>query len=267
LKAATVNPVIHYNLPVGLLRKGDFADMVVVKDLDNFEILETYINGEKVYGSEGPTFRGVKKELKMNFRSSHIIEKQLSVGAEGEYIRVIAARDGELFTECRVEKASVVEGCVVSDIERDLCKIVVVNKYADNEPSIGFVSGFGLKRGAIAGSVSHDSHNIIAVGVNDAQIAVAVNTVLDMGGGLTAVDSDKRIELQLEIAGLMTNAGGNLVADRYRIVDKFAKCLGSELTSPFMTLSFMSLLVIPELKLGDMGLFDVNRFSFTSLFV
>lgn len=267
LKAAVVNPVLHYNLPVGLLRPGDYADMIKVRSLKDMEVLETYINGEKVYGSGENSFKGIKKELKMRFRKEHISVRQLSVVAEGGIIRIIGARDRELFTDNREEKATIVGGCVVADPERDICKIVVVNKYADNEPSVGFISGFGLKRGAIAGSVSHDSHNIIAVGVNDDQIVDAVNTILDMGGGLAAVDSGVRIKLQLEIAGLMTNQSGKSVADRYRRIDEFAKDLGSGLTAPFMSLSFMSLLVIPELKLGDRGLFDVNDFSFTSLFV
>lgn len=158
------------------------------------------------------------------------------------------------------------DGFAVADPDRDICKIVVINKYANSQVSAGFISGFGLKKGAIAGSVAHDSHNIIAVGTDDNNIADSVNTVLDMGGGLAAVSSGKKMKLPLEIAGLMTNEDGGGVAFKYKELDDYAKELGCGLTAPFMSLSFMSLLVIPELKIGDKGLFDVNRFAFTSLF-
>ncbi len=266
VRAATVNPALHYNLPVGLLREGDYADLVVVKDLNNFEVLETCINGKTVYREGEVLFEGKYKKFEKIFRSNYIRPQEIKIIAAGRKIRIIDVRDGELYTGEIIDHATIRNGFAVADPERDICKIVVVNKYQDNQVSAGFISGFGLIKGAIAGSVAHDSHNIIAVGTDDNEIADAVNTVLDMGGGLSAVSSGKKLKLQLEIAGLMTNEEGDLVAHKYKELDEYAKELGSRLTAPFMTLSFMSLLVIPELKIGDRGLFDVNKFSFTSLF-
>ena len=266
VRAATVNPVLHYNLPVGLLREGDYSDLVIVKDLENFEVIETYINGETVYREGNVLFENMRKEFIREFRTKHINPQEIRLIAGGSKIRIIDVRDGELYTGQKIDLASIRDGFAVADPERDICKIVVINKYANSQVSVGFISGFGLKKGAIAGSVAHDSHNIIAVGTDDNDIADAVNTVLDMGGGLTAVSSEKKVKLRLEIAGLMTNEEGSGVARKYKELDEYAKELGSGLTAPFMSLSFMSLLVIPELKIGDKGLFDVNRFAFTSLF-
>jgi adenine deaminase len=266
VRAATVNPALHYNLPVGLLREGDYADLVKVKDLHNFEVLETFINGKTVYRNGNVLFEKKDKIFRKKFRKNKIDPQEIKIIARGRKIRIIDVRDGELYTGEKIDLATIRDGFAVADAKRDICKIVVINKYQDNKVSAGFISGFGLIKGAIAGSVAHDSHNIIAVGTDDNEIADAVNTVLDMGGGLTAVSSGRKLKLQLEIAGLMTNQEGELVAHKYKELDEYAKELGSRLTAPFMSLSFMSLLVIPELKIGDRGLFDVNKFSFTSLF-
>lgn len=267
IRAANVNPVRHYKLPVGSLREGDYADMVIVRDLEKFDVLETIINGEKVYSGGKVLFDREIQRLDSKFRTKQINSQEIKIQAEGRRINIIEVKDGEIYTGCRTDNAKIKEGLAVSDPERDICKIIVVNKYTNVQPVKGFISGFGLKKGAIAGSVAHDSHNIIAVGLRDEDITKAVNVVIEMKGGLAAVSSGEIIKMPLEIGGLMTNLDGHEVSRKYQELDNYAKILGSPLRAPFMSLSFMALLVIPELKIGDKGLFDVNKFGFTSLFV
>ncbi|MFO7924445.1 MAG: adenine deaminase [Bacteroidales bacterium] len=267
IKAASINPVLHYNLSAGLLREGDNADFIIVKDLKNFDVLETYIDGNKVFEKGNVLFNPVKKDFIKSFRTLHLNSEEIQIFAETDKIKIIKVKDGELYTGSDIIKATVKDRFVVADASRDICKIVVVNKYGNYKPSVGFVSGFGLRNGAMAGSVAHDSHNIVAVGVEDKYIVEAVNSVIDMQGGLVAVSDFGKKFLQLEIAGLMTNNEGEEVARSYKLLDKYVKKMGSGLSAPFMSLSFMALLVIPELKIGDKGLFDVNEFSFTPLFI
>jgi adenine deaminase len=266
IRAASINPVFHYKLPVGLLREGDFADMVVVDNLVDFRVRSTYINGEMVYGRGIDLMKGRKGELPRNFRSGNIIADDLRIKKTGNFIRVIKAFDGELVTGSEIMKPLIEESYAVSDPVRDILKITVVNRYVNTLPAVGFISGFGLKNGAIAGSIAHDSHNIIAVGDNDNDIVKAVNEIIDMKGGLVAVSSEVIVKMNLEVAGLMTFQNGEDVAQAYRELDDFAKSLGSGLKAPFMVLSFMALLVIPELKISDRGLFDGNVFAYTELF-
>jgi adenine deaminase len=267
IKAASINPVFHYELPVGLLREGDFADMVVVESLRDFRVITTYINGNVVYDRGKVLMKGAKSELESNFRSKYINADDLKVRKAGNRIRVIKASDGELVTGSEIVEPLIEDGYVVSDHGRDILKITVVNRYMNTPPAIGFISGFGLKQGAISGSIAHDSHNIIAVGVDDIDIAKAVNAIIEMKGGLAAVSSGATKTMGLEIAGLMTCKNGDEVAMSYRELDNFAKDIGSSLKAPYMTLSFMALLVIPELKISDRGLFDGNVFANTELFL
>jgi adenine deaminase len=266
IRAACVNPVLHYNLPVGILRTGDYADMIIVQDLKSFGIIKTFIDGIKVFENGEVLFKGENKGFFQKFRTDHILKEELKIEARDQRMKIIKVRDGELYTGTDIVVPSIVNGCVVSDTQRDILKIVVVNKYMAQKPSVGFVSGFGLKTGAIAGTIAHDSHNIIAVGVSDEEIYIAINNVIDMGGGLTVLSGPVKKDMKLEIAGLMTSLDGYQVAQNYLELDSFAKQLGCTLKSPLMSLSFMSLLVIPELKISDQGLFDVNSFSFTPLF-
>ena len=266
IKAASINPVKHYNLPVGMLRTGDHADMVIVDNLDDFGIIETYINGEKVYGQGEVLFKGVNQAFHTKFRTTQVGPDDLKVKATGSRMRVIRAMDGELYTGSGIIAPRVTGGYVVSDPESDVLKITVVNKYENKKPVTAFVSGFGLKKGAIAGSIAHDSHNIIAVGVSDNDIAYAINGIIDLQGGLIAVAYPDTVRLKLEIAGLMTVQEGTAVAQLQQELDDFARQSGCSLAAPFMSLSFMALLVIPELKISDQGLFDGINFSFTSLF-
>ena len=267
LRAASLNPALHYKLPVGMLRKGDYADMVIVKDLDCFEVIETFINGEKVFSNNSILFQRKVKGINANFRTEHILERDIKLTSEGSKIKVMQVNNGDLYTRSRVFKTKVENGYAITDTKRDICKIIVVNKYHSAKPALGFITGFGLKKGAIAGSIAHDSHNIIAVGVDDNDILDAVNTIIDLQGGLAVASQGEIKKIKLEICGIMTNQDGVKLAQEYIDLDNLAKELGSHLTAPFMSLSFMSLLVIPELKIGDQGLFDVNKFKFTSVFI
>lgn len=267
IRCATLNPVSHYNLPVGLLREGDRADLIIVEDLKDFTVSTTYIDGEKVYDSGSVLFESSNARFTRKFRADNIDTDDICLVAEKSKMRVIRVNDGDLYTNSEIHDARIENGFAVSDPDRDICKIVVVNKYNKIQPSVGFITGFGIKSGAIAGSVAHDSHNIIAVGIEDDFIVRAVNTVIGLQGGLSVSSSEKNVSMQLEIGGLMTSKDGIEVARKYQELDFAAKQLGSGLSAPFMSLSFMALLVIPELKIGDRGLFDVNKFNFTSLFV
>jgi adenine deaminase len=270
LRAATINPVQHYNLPVGLLREGDTADFIVVDSLSNFEVQQSYINGECVYDHLSGIQFPLNEVIAINaFRTEKISLGELKVTLPNDKskVKVIEVEDGELLTSAGSWSPKLDVGReVCSDSTADVLKLVVVNRYEAAIPSIGFVRNFGFKHGALASSVAHDSHNIIAVGVDDQSILMAINKLIDTKGGIAAVDGDKVSVLELPVAGLMSMEEGETVARQYQQMNDIAKHLGSPLKAPFMTLSFLSLLVIPSLKLGDKGLFDVNSFSFTSLF-
>lgn len=264
LQAACVNPVGHYKLKVGLLRENDFADFIVVKDLQNFEVVQTYVNGQRV-AENGQSAIGSRQSATANavnnFSCSPIEESQVTVTHEGqEEIAVIEALDGQLITN-QLRFAPVVrDGNVVPDPANDVLKIVVVNRYKSAPVAKAFIKNFGLKTGAIASSVAHDSHNVVAVGADDESICRAVNLVIEKQGGVSCVGNGDLV-LPLPVAGLMSAENGYAVANHYSAIDKAAKDLGSTLSAPFMTLSFMALLVIPHLKLSDLGLFDGDTFS------
>ncbi len=271
LQMACVNPVLHYNLPVGLLREGDSADFIVVDNLQNFNVLQTYLNGEIVAEHGISKIENLQSEIVNNFNCEiKEIEDFACKYSESKdvKIKVIEVLDGQLITLKSEHKPKILNGFVVSDTERDILKMVVVNRYQNAPPAIAFIKNFGLKQGAIASSVAHDSHNIIAVGVDDESICEVVNMIIEARGGVSAINGkgQKNI-LKLPIAGIMSDRDGYEVAKEYSDIDKFAKQLGCTLASPFMSLSFMALLVIPNLKLSDLGLFDGESFSFTSLFV
>ncbi len=269
LRMATINPVLHYRMNVGLLREGDWADFIIVDDLENFEVLGTYIDGEKVAENGTSLIENLKSEVVNNFNCKPLDPQDIVVIAphKDNLLRVIQAIDGQLITKELLVEPKIAEAKVVSDIENDILKMVVYDRYNDAKPAIAFINNFGLKEGAIASSVAHDSHNIIAVGVDDESICEAVNLIIREKGGVSAVSNTKKGVLALPVAGLMSNEDGYKVAESYTMIDKFAKeQLGSTLISPFMSLSFMALLVIPSLKLSDLGLFDGNTFSFTDLF-
>ncbi len=266
IKAATVNPVSHYGLDVGLLQVGDFADMVVVDNLVDFNILETYINGKLVFTDNKSKIETSPVTPINNFNCNEINVEDIAVKHKDSDIKVIVAEDGSLLTNYEIMKPKVENGLIVSDMSRDILKIVVINRYRQAKPVVGFIKNFNLKKGAIAGSIAHDSHNIIAVGVDDADIVNAINTVISAKGAIVALSGSEVLKLELPIAGLMSNKDAYWVAERYKSLNKKVKEWGSSLHSPFMTLSFMALLVIPELKIGDLSLFDVKKFEPTELF-
>lgn len=269
LKVATLNPVKHYNLDVGLLQKGDDADFIIINDLKKFDVLSTWIKGVKVAEKGKTLISSVKEKTPNNFHIKNISTSDLQLEPEGSKIRVIEALDGQLITnEIDIDPfLDEKSNNVISNPDHDVLKMVVVNRYQQAKPAVAFVCNFGLKNGAIASSVAHDSHNIVAVGVSDEEIARAINLVIDNAGGITAVDGHDEKVLPLPVAGIMTNTDGYQVAQQYEELDKFAKQNGASLHAPYMTLSFMALLVIPNLKLSDKGLFDGSKFEFTSLFV
>ncbi|MDB4483657.1 adenine deaminase [bacterium] len=267
LQAACVNPVEHYGLDVGLLRVGDPADFILVENLVEFRVLETYLEGVLVAKDGACRMPGAVPESINRFDAGPIQLTQLQIEASSEKIRVIHAIDGQLVTQSSIEHCKTDGGFAISDPERDLLKIAVVNRYADVEPAIGFVSGFGLKAGAFASSVAHDSHNVIAVGANDTDLLLAINAVIEQRGGLVVVDEGEQLILPLPVAGLLSMEPCEAVAGHYSLLDQKVKQLGSQLRAPFMTLSFMALLVIPSLKISDQGLFDGSNFEFVSLFL
>jgi adenine deaminase len=266
LRCACVNPVRHYGLEVGLLQEGCHADFIEVDNLNGFNVLRTFINGEMVAERGKTLLPRVAAGVVNKFEARKKQVSDFSARKTGERLRVIGAIDGQLVTN-RVSMAPKVSGGnVVSDTERDLLKMTVVNRYQDAPPAVGFVTGFGMKKGAIASSVAHDSHNIIAVGTTDEAICQAVNLVIEHQGGMAVVAEDVRRILPLPVAGIMSNEDGFQVARQYAELDRLAKQLGSSLKAPFMTLSFMALPVIPKLKLSDKGLFDGEKFELISLF-
>jgi len=267
LRCACINPVLHYRLPLGQLRTGDRMDAVEVDNLHTVTPLRTWIAGSKVAENNKSLLHGVKPAPINLFNARTITPGDLDVKYIGQKIRVIKALDGELLTEEILQIPKVQNQKIVADPERDILLLTVVNRYRPTKPSLAFIQGFGLQQGALASSVAHDSHNIIAVGTDADLICEAVNSVINAKGGISAA-SLKGVELlPLPIVGLMSDFDGDSVAKRYAELDRLAKQMGSTLRAPFMTLSFMALLVIPNLKLSDQGLFDSRTFQFTSLTV
>ncbi|HMS64463.1 MAG TPA: adenine deaminase [Ignavibacteria bacterium] len=265
LKCACINPVKHYKLNVGLLQVGDPADFIVVNNLKEFRTLKTFIDGV-LTAEDGVSLIGSVKEKTVNqFNTSKKNEKDFEIKSKSGEIRVIEVLDGQLITNEIILPAKISDGNIISDTENDVLKITVIERYKNGKPAIGFIKNFGLKKGAIASCVAHDSHNIIAVGVTDEDICNAVNAVIENKGGISVSSNGVTDVLPLPVAGIMTAEDGYLTAEKYSRLDKLAKALGSTLTAPFMSLSFMALLVIPQLKLSDKGLFDGKKFEFVKL--
>ncbi len=268
LQAACINPVEHYKLDVGLLNEDDEADFILVKDLISFHVIQTYINGELVAAGGHTKLRSVPVKPINNFSIDKISENDLKIAA-GEFsltddkIPVIVALDGQLITNKLLMKPMQVNNELVSDVENDILKIVVVNRYSKAPVAKAFIKNMGLKSGAIASSVAHDSHNIVAVGCDDKSLTKVIDLIIEAKGGVSCVDNAGNEKIvALPVAGLMSADDGYKVAAAYTEIDKMAKTMGSNLSAPFMTLSFMALLVIPHIKLSDKGLFNGDSFSF-----
>lgn len=263
LQAACVNTVLHYKLDVGLVRENDPADFIIVKDLQSFEVLQTYIDGKLVAENGRSLIDSVTENIINSFDCKPVTAEDLKVlYTQEETISVIEALDGQLITNKLLVSPAIHDNLIVSDAEKDILKVVVVNRYHAAPVAKAFIKNFNLKEGAIASSVAHDSHNIIAVGTDDESLAKAINLVIAEKGGVSCVSNKDAMAIGLPVAGLMSNEDGYKVAEKYTAIDKMAKSLGSDLSAPFMTLSFMALLVIPHLKLSDKGLFDGDSFSF-----
>ena len=265
LQVACINPVKHYNMNVGLLQNNDAADFIVVEDLIEFKVLQTYINGELV-AEKGQSFiESIPFEKPNNFNVSPKSIDDFRIEGTSKNIRVIEALDGELITNEIHSSAILKKGNLISDVESDILKMAVVNRYQDVKPSVAFIKNFGLKKGAIASSVAHDCHNIVVIGTSDEEICSAVNLIIENKGGVCAVNGNQKKNLALPVAGIMSAKNGWEAGKEYQEIDAMAKDLGCTLRAPFMTLSFMALLVIPDLKLSDKGLFSGEKFKFVDL--
>lgn len=262
LQMACINPVEHYGLDVGTLQDGDWADLIVVDNLVDFNVLKTYINGDVVAERGRDYIKTEPERIVNNFQIGRKKPSDFVLPLSKTDINVIEVLDKQLITKTFEGKITLENGLATPSVSDDILKIAVVNRYADAPIATAFIKNFGLKRGAIASSVAHDSHNIIVVGVSDETICTAVNALIDHKGGLSATDGEHTEVLPLPIAGLMSNESAEIVAEKYTALVNMARDLGSTLTSPFMSLSFMALLVIPSLKLSDKGLFDGEKFVF-----
>lgn len=265
LQAACVNPIEHYKLDVGQLKIKDSADFIVVEDLKDFKVLQTYINGELVFDEGESEIPSSPFEILNNFNTNKKQVSDFRIESSIERIRVIEALEGQLITNELIEVTTIESGNLVSNIDKDVLKMSVVNRYNNEPPALAFIKNFGLKEGAIASSVGHDSHNIIAVGVSDEAICKAVNIIIEHKGGICAVSDTQTEIVPLPVAGIISDQDAETIGKQYAELDRMAKQLGSTLKAPYMTLSFMALLVIPSLKLSDKGLFDGNVFQFTPL--
>ena len=265
LRATSYNIIKHYNMNVGLLQENDPADFCVVTDLKNFKVTQTYIDGNMVAENNKTLIPSVEEALVNNFNCSAISVDQIKVASTSENVKVIEVEDGQLVTKKGAAQLTSINGFLESDTAQDVLKIVVVNRYFDAPPAVAFVKNYGLQQGALASCVAHDSHNIIAVGVSDADIVNAINLVVAHKGGVSLANGTEELVLPLPVAGIMSEKDGYEVANAYEKLDLRSKELGVKLQAPYMTMSFCALLVIPELKLSDKGLFDGNKFEFTEL--
>lgn len=267
LKAACVNPVRHFGLDVGQLRPGDPADFIVVDNLQSVNVLQTFVGGQQAAEQGRTAISSVSASIINNFHADEVHADDFRIKAESHIMRVIEALDGQIITTSSLQPVMADKGWAVADPERDILKLAVVNRYRKAPPAVAFIRGFGVKHGAIASSVAHDCHNIVAVGADDESLAAAINAVIEKKGGISAVHGNEAAVLPLPVAGIMSAGDGYEVARHYQALDQLAKSMGSTLAAPFMTLSFMALLVIPKLKLSDRGLFDGDRFSFVPVFL
>ncbi|MES2763822.1 MAG: adenine deaminase [Bacteroidota bacterium] len=267
LRAASYNVIKHYNLPIGLLQTGDNADFIEIENLENFNILKTYINGNLVSENGTSFIKSINAPIVNNFNCSLKKPEDFKLKCEANKMRVIEVLDGQLVTDELFIESFSVDGFAESNVDQDILKIAVVNRYSDEPVAVAFIKNIGLKYGAIASCVAHDCHNIVVVGTNDVDMCQAVNLIIKAKGGISLANRIEKMVLELPIAGIMTNQPAEEVAAAYTKLDKRAKELGSKLRAPYMSLSFMALLVIPELKLSDKGLFNGKSFEFIDVFV
>jgi len=267
VKMVTINPATHYNLNVGSVAPNQFADFVIVDNLENFNVKKVYINGDLVAHEKKPLFpvKPLKLQTTFSLNQKKPSDFEIFSPENEEKVRVIDVMEGQLLTEESEADLSVIDGKIKPDIEKDILKIAVVERYGHNRINNAFVRGFGLQYGAIASSVAHDSHNIIVIGTNSDDMANAVNKLVENNGGLLATSTGNHSILKLPIAGLMSIDNVNEVSSTLNLLHEKTKDMGCRLESPFMTMSFLALLVIPKLKISDLGLFDVEKFQFVDV--
>jgi adenine deaminase len=270
VKMVTVNPASHYRLNAGAIAPGKDADMVIVDNLSDFSVEKVFINGKLVAKNGKPLFSVDPVVAESTFFVNKKDPSDFAISTDRDTktakVRVISVIEGQLYTKAKEAVLPCSNGQVLPEITQDILKLVVVERYGNNRIGKGLVTGFKLQKGALASSVAHDSHNIIAVGVSDEKIAKAVNTIIDMKGGIVACDN-KKIGLELPVAGLMSYEPVDTVSKKHQNTQKYARELGCTLQNPFMQLSFLGLLVIPELKLSDKGLFDSKNFEFVDVII
>ncbi|MBU2915686.1 MULTISPECIES: adenine deaminase [Reichenbachiella] len=266
LQAACINPVQHYGMKVGLLQKGDPADFIIIDNPEDFNIQETWIDGQLMAKQGKTKIKSIPIEVINNFDCEPKTPEDFKVTITGSKVQVMEALDGQLITNLLQFDSQLIDNPRQTNTDEDILKVAVINRYQNTAPSIGYIKNIGLQSGAIASSVGHDSHNIIAVGVDDESLCRAVNLIIAAQGGVSAVKGKKEMLLELPVAGIMSDREGYRVSKMYSTIDAFAKSLGSPLNSPFMTLSFMALLVIPKAKMSDMGFFDGEKFEFLEVF-
>ena len=269
INMVTINPAYHYNLNCGAIVPGAQADYIIVDSIFNLNVLETYIGGECVFDGENVLFDAVKIEEKNTVNTCKKTPSDFDIHYDGDEceVNVIECFDGELLTKKATAKLYVKDGVVQPDIYQDVLKIAVVERYGGNTIANAFIKGFGLKKGAIASSIAHDSHNIIVIGYNSQMMADAVNQVIEDKGGISVVSEDFSDSLPLPIAGLMSNEDVYDVAKKLGILHNMAAALGCKVEAPFMTMAFMALLVIPSIKISDKGLFDGDNFEFMDVII
>lgn len=267
LRTACINPVMHYNLDIGLLRIGDKADFIRVTDLVHFSVKEVFSEGNKIFGPGISELNTIPVKHINNFNATPVSEVDLKVPPQSGKVKVLAVSDGELYTTSFIENLNYCEDDIFPDIKKDILKLSVINRYKRNsKPAVGFVHNFGLQKGALATSIAHDSHNVICVGTGNREMSACINWIIKHKGGIAINDGNTVFGIPLPVAGIISDKPVERLSRDYLKVNQIAGLLGCKLKSPVMTLSFLSLLVIPELKLSDKGLFDVNTFSFTSLY-
>lgn len=262
LHASSVLPVQHYSLNVGLLQPGDPADFIIVDNPETMKVLETWIDGEPVFDNGTVRFGDISSTRINNFTPYEVSPDDFKLYTDKADQPVIVANDGELITGSKIFTLQLRDGEVLAEPDKDILKIAVVNRYEKQPPAVGFITNFGLKNGAIASSVGHDSHNIIVVGTSDDYLSRAVNLIMENEGGISAVHGENEDVLPLPIGGIMSDDSGEVVAAGYERLSKISREMGSTLKAPFMLISFMALLVIPSLKMSDKGLFDGEKFEF-----
>lgn len=267
LRASSYNTIKHYNLPIGMLQNGDLADFIEVNNLTEFDVLKTYIKGDLVCENKQSFIKSVETKTVNNFNCTLKSSSDFSIKSTSNKIRVIEVLDGQLITNEITSDVLNENEFAEADIKNDILKIAVVNRYYDAPISVAFIKNIGLKHGAIASCVAHDCHNIVVVGTNDEDMCKAVNLIINAKGGISLANNDEALILDLPIAGIMSHKSAEEVAQAYIMLDKRAKELGSKLRAPYMSLSFMALLVIPQLKLSDKGLFNGKTFQFTNVFI